>query len=81
MTTPVKPLKVDTRRADGVVLGQAQEARRDRHAPTAADVIPPCGQAAGVKFVRIDWGDGSGYVQARKADARATGARARSRSG
>jgi hypothetical protein len=30
-------------------------------------VIPPSGQAAGIKMVRIDWGDGSGFTQARQA--------------
>jgi PKD repeat protein len=33
----------------------------------SADVLPPSGRAAGVKYVRIDWGDGGGSTQATKA--------------
>ena len=33
----------------------------------AADVIPPVGKAAGIRYVRIDWGDGAAFTQARKA--------------
>ena len=66
VTTPVKPLKVDT-----VAPTASFSVKRKKRVVTvttkAADVIPPSGNAAGIKFVRIDWGDGSGYVQARKA--------------
>jgi hypothetical protein len=66
VTTPVKPLKVDT-----VAPTASFSVKRKKRVVTvtakAADVIPPSGQAAGVKYVRIDWGDGSGFTQARKA--------------
>jgi hypothetical protein len=66
VTTPVKPLKVDT-----VAPTASFSVKRKKRVATvtakAADVIPPSGNAAGVKYVRIDWGDGSGFVQARKA--------------
>jgi hypothetical protein len=66
VTTPVKPLKVDT-----VAPTVSFSAKRKKRVVTvtskAADVIPPSGQAAGIRYVRIDWGDGSGYEQARSA--------------
>ncbi|HWH94887.1 MAG TPA: hypothetical protein VNT03_13590 [Baekduia sp.] len=66
VTTAVKPLKVDT-----VAPTASFSVKRSKRVVTvtakAADVIPPSGQAAGVKYVRIDWGDGSAFVQARKA--------------
>jgi hypothetical protein len=66
VTTPVKPLKVDT-----VAPTASFSVKRKKRVVTvtakAADVIPPSGNAAGIKFVRIDWGDGSGFEQARKA--------------
>ncbi|HWI75168.1 MAG TPA: hypothetical protein VNT55_24615, partial [Baekduia sp.] len=66
VTTPVKPLKVDT-----VAPTASFSVKRKKRVATvtakASDVIPPSGKAAGVKYVRIDWGDGSGFVQARKA--------------
>jgi hypothetical protein len=69
VTTPVKPLKVDT-----VAPTASFSVKRKKRVVTvtvkANDVLPPSGQAAGVKYVRIDWGDGSGYEQARKASHR-----------
>jgi hypothetical protein len=66
VTTPVKPLKVDT-----VAPVTSFSVKRSKRVVTvtakAADVVPPSGKAAGVKYVRIDWGDGSGFVQARRA--------------
>lgn len=66
VTTPVKPLKVDT-----VAPTASFSVKRKQRVVTvttkAADVIPPSGNAAGIRFVRIDWGDGSGFTQARKA--------------
>lgn len=66
VTTPVKPLKVDT-----VAPTASFSVKRKKRVVTvttkASDVIPPSGKAAGIKYVRIDWGDGSGYEQARKA--------------
>lgn len=66
VTTPVKPLKVDT-----VAPTASFSVKRKKRVVTvtakASDVIPPSGKAAGIKYVRIDWGDGSGFTQARKA--------------
>ncbi|HWI72950.1 MAG TPA: hypothetical protein VNT55_13430 [Baekduia sp.] len=66
VTTVVKPLKVDT-----VAPTASFSVKRKRRVATvttkAADVIPASGKASGIKYVRIDWGDGSGFVQARKA--------------
>jgi hypothetical protein len=66
VTTAVKPLKVDT-----VAPTASFSIKRKQRAVTltakAADVVPPSGKAAGVKYVRIDWGDGSGMTQATKA--------------
>jgi hypothetical protein len=66
VTTVVKPLKVDT-----VAPTASFSVKRKKRVVTvtakANDVLPPSGKAAGVKYVRIDWGDGSGVTQARKA--------------
>jgi hypothetical protein len=69
VTTPVKPLKVDT-----IAPTASFSVKRKKRVVTvttkANDVLPPSGQAAGVKYVRIDWGDGTGYEQARTASHR-----------
>ncbi|HMJ34055.1 MAG TPA: hypothetical protein VK501_09055 [Baekduia sp.] len=66
VTTTVKPLKVDT-----VAPTASFSVKRKQRAVTvtakAADVVPPSGKAAGIKYVRIDWGDRSAVTQARKA--------------
>jgi hypothetical protein len=68
-TTTVKPLKVDT-----VAPTASFSVKRKQRVATvttkAADVIPPSGQAAGIKYVRIDWGDGNGVTEARTASHR-----------
>ncbi|WP_445151180.1 PKD domain-containing protein [Baekduia sp. Peel2402] len=66
VTTAVKPLKVDTV-APTASFSVKKKKRVVTVTTKAADVIPPSGQASGVKYVRIDWGDGSGYEQARTA--------------
>lgn len=66
VTTTVKPLKVDTV-APTVSFSVKRKKRMATVTTKAADVIPPSGNAAGIKYVRIDWGDGSGFDQARKA--------------
>jgi hypothetical protein len=66
VTTLVKPLKVDTV-APTASFSVKKKKRVVTVTAKAADVIPPSGNAAGVKYVRIDWGDGSGFEQARKA--------------
>jgi hypothetical protein len=65
-TTIVRPLKVDTV-APAVSFSFKRKQRVGTVKASAADVIPPSGQAAGIKMVRIDWGDGSGFTQARQA--------------
>jgi hypothetical protein len=66
VTTAVKPLKVDTV-APTVTFSVKRKKRVASVTTKAADVIPPSGQAAGIKYVRIDWGDGSAFTQARTA--------------
>ena len=66
VTTAVKPLKVDTT-PPTVSFSAKRKKRVVTVTSKAADVIPPSGNAAGIKYVRIDWGDGSGFEQARKA--------------
>jgi hypothetical protein len=66
VTTPVKPLKVDTV-APTLTASVNRKKRVVTVSAKAADVVPPSGKAAGIKFVRIDWGDRSGVTQARKA--------------
>ncbi|MET0601204.1 MAG: hypothetical protein ABW167_04375 [Baekduia sp.] len=66
VTTTVKPLKVDTV-APTVSFSVKRKQRVATVTAKPADVIPPSGNAAGIKYVRIDWGDGSGFEQARKA--------------
>jgi hypothetical protein len=66
VTTPVKPLKVDTV-SPTVSFSVKRKKRVATVTAKAGDVIPPSGNAAGIRFVRIDWGDGSGFVQARSA--------------
>jgi hypothetical protein len=66
VTTAVKPLKVDTV-APTVSFSVKRKKRVAAVTAKAGDVIPPSGQASGIKFVRIDWGDGSGFAQARSA--------------
>jgi hypothetical protein len=68
-TTTVKPLKVDTV-APTVSFSVKRAQRVATVKAKAADVIPPTGQAAGIKSVRIDWGDGSAVTQARTASHR-----------
>jgi hypothetical protein len=69
VTTAVKPLKVDTV-APTVSFSVKRKKRVVTVTAKANDVLPPSGRAAGIKYVRIDWGDGSGYEQARKASHR-----------
>jgi hypothetical protein len=66
VTTTVKPLKVDTV-APTVSFSVKRKQRVATVTAKPADVVPPSGNAAGIKYVRIDWGDGSGFEQARKA--------------
>jgi hypothetical protein len=66
VTTTVKPLKVDTV-APTVSFSVKRKQRVATVTAKPADVIPPSGNAAGIKYVRIDWGDGSGFEQTRKA--------------
>jgi hypothetical protein len=66
VTTVVKPLKIDTV-APVPTFSLKRKQRVATVTAKASDVLPPSGQAAGVKFVRIDFGDGSGFVEARKA--------------
>jgi hypothetical protein len=66
VTTPVKPLKVDTV-GPAVTFKFKRKKRVATVVAKASDVLPPSGQAAGVAYVRIDFGDGSGFVQARTA--------------
>ncbi|HEV7494577.1 PKD domain-containing protein [Baekduia sp.] len=66
VTTLVKPLKVDTV-APTIAFSVKRKGRVASVTAKPADVIPPSGNASGIKYVRIDWGDGSGYEQARKA--------------
>ncbi|WP_187368769.1 PKD domain-containing protein [Baekduia soli] len=65
VTTAVKPLKVDTT-APKVTFSIRRTGRVATVTAKAADVLPPSGKAAGVKYVRIDFGDGSRFVQAVK---------------
>jgi hypothetical protein len=69
VTTTLKPLKVDTV-APTLSFSVKRRQRVAAVDTKAADVIPPSGKAAGIKFVRIDWGDGSAVTQARKASHR-----------
>jgi hypothetical protein len=69
VTTTVKPLKVDTV-APTVSFSVKRKKRVVNVTAKAADVVPPSGRAAGIKFVRIDWGDGTGFEQASKASHR-----------
>jgi hypothetical protein len=65
-TTVVKPLKIDA--VPPVVrFSIKRNMRVATVSARAADVLPPSGKAAGVAYVRIDFGDGTGYVEARKA--------------
>lgn len=66
VTTVVKPLKVDTT-PPTVTFSARRKKRVETVTARAADVIPPSGKAAGIKYVRIDWGDGSAFTQASKA--------------
>ena len=66
MTTVVKPLKVDTT-PPTVTFSARRKKRVETVTTRAADVIPPSGKAAGIKYVRIDWGDGAAFTQAAKA--------------
>ncbi|HEY4096294.1 MAG TPA: PKD domain-containing protein [Baekduia sp.] len=63
--TAVRSLKVDTV-APTVSFKSKTKGRTATVTAKAADVLPPSGRAAGVKYVRIDWGDGGGYTQATK---------------
>ncbi|WP_027007048.1 PKD domain-containing protein [Conexibacter woesei] len=66
VTTVVKPLKIDTT-APTVTFAARRKKRVETVTARAADVIPPSGKAAGIRYVRIDWGDGSAFTQATKA--------------
>jgi PKD domain len=66
VTTVVKPLKVDTT-PPTVTFSARRKKLVETVTARAADVIPPSGKAAGIKYVRIDWGDGSAFTQAAKA--------------
>jgi hypothetical protein len=62
----VRPLKVDTV-APAVSFSVKRKQRVATVTAKANDVLPPSGQASGIDFVRIDFGDRKGFVQARKA--------------
>jgi hypothetical protein len=66
VTTVVKPLKVDTT-GPTVTFSVKRKKRVATVKAKAADVLPPSGQASGVSYVRIDFGDGTPFVQAREA--------------
>jgi hypothetical protein len=66
VTTVVKPLKVDTTPPTVTFTGRHKKLV-ETVTTRAADVIPPSGKAAGIRYVRIDWGDGSAFTQAAKA--------------
>ncbi|WCB93624.1 hypothetical protein DSM104299_02340 [Baekduia alba] len=66
VTTTVKPLKVDTVNPT-VSFSVKRKKRVATVTAKGADVVPPSGNAAGIKYLRIDWGDGSGFEQATKA--------------
>jgi hypothetical protein len=66
VTTPVRPLKVDTV-APAVSFSVKRKQRVATVTVKASDVLPPSGQASGIDFVRIEFGDRKGFVQARKA--------------
>jgi hypothetical protein len=66
VTTVVKPLKIDTT-APTVTFAARRKKLVETVTARAADVIPPSGKAAGIRYVRIDWGDGSAFTQATKA--------------
>ncbi|MDX6729442.1 MAG: hypothetical protein QOK49_4247 [Baekduia sp.] len=68
-TTTVKPLKVDTV-APTLSFSVKRHGRVGTVKATAADALPPSGKAAGIKLVRIDWGDRSGFTDARTASHR-----------
>jgi hypothetical protein len=65
-TTTLKPLRLDAT-PPKVTFSAKKRGRALTITAKAADVLPPSGKAAGVKYVRIDFGDGSRFVQARKA--------------
>jgi hypothetical protein len=69
VTTAVKPLKVDTV-APTATFTVKRKKRVATVSAKANDVLPPSGKASGVKYVRIDWGDGSAFTQARTASHR-----------
>jgi hypothetical protein len=66
VSTALKPLKIDTV-GPAVAFTSKHKKRVASVSVKAADVLPPGGRAAGVKLVRIDFGDGSPYVLARSA--------------
>jgi hypothetical protein len=66
VTTALKPLKVDTL-GPTVTFTSKHKKREASVSAKAADVVPPGGRAAGVKLVRIDFGDGTPFVEASKA--------------
>jgi hypothetical protein len=63
--TKIRTLKVDTV-GPTVTFSIKRKLRVATVTAKAADVIPPSGKASGVNFVRIDFGDGTGFVEARK---------------
>jgi hypothetical protein len=66
VTTAVKPLKIDTL-GPTVSFSVKRSQRVAKVTAKAGDVVPPSGKASGIQFVRIDWGDGSAFAQARSA--------------
>ena len=66
VATPIRPLKVDTV-GPAVTFSAKHKKRVANVTAKAADVLPPSGRAAGVAYVRIDFGDGTPFVQATKA--------------
>jgi hypothetical protein len=64
--TRVRNLRVDSRPPE-VSFSVRRKRRVVTVAAKAADALPPGGRASGVSYVRIDFGDGSGFVTARKA--------------
>jgi hypothetical protein len=69
VTTKVRPLKVDTV-APTVTISLKRKKRVATVTAKTGDVIPPSGQASGIKAVLIDFGDGSAPVPLRKASHR-----------
>ncbi len=67
--TKLRTLRIDTVKPK-VSFSVKRKQRVVTVTAKANDVLPPSGQASGVAYVRIDFGDRSGIVQARKASHR-----------